>query len=58
MDIKAIKHEIATLPLTQLQAVRNILEFNLRGILIGNRAEVALKLGMVEIELKRRKLQE
>ena len=46
--------ELSGLTDTQLQAVKNILEFNLIGLLIGSKAEVALKLELVNSEIAKR----
>lgn len=52
MNIQAIKRELRTLGMTELEAIKNLFEFNLRGLLIGNRREIIRKLKLVNAEIE------
>ena len=54
MNHETIKAELKGLTDGELDAVRSILEFNVRGILVGDRAEVIEKLRLVLQEVKDR----
>lgn len=51
MNTEAIKQELETLTMEQLIAVKNIFEFNLRGLMIGDREDTQRKLILVQEEL-------
>ena len=51
MTKQEMKNQINSMTVKELNAFKNILEFNLRGIFIGNRNEVILKLGLVNDRL-------
>jgi hypothetical protein len=54
MNQETIKTELQGLTDGELDAVRSILEFNLRGILVGDRDAVISKLRLVLEEVKKR----
>jgi hypothetical protein len=54
MKVEAIKQELENLSPEQLDAIKNIFEFNLRGVLIGDRDEIQQKLNLVNAEIARR----
>lgn len=56
MSDAAIRQELETLTTEELFAVKNIFEFNLRGIMVGDREEVQRKLNLVEEEINFRSI--
>ena len=55
MNVESIKTELSGLSSEQLNAVKGILEFNLRGLFIGSLERAEEKLRLVEEEIERRK---
>jgi hypothetical protein len=55
MNVESIKTELSGLSSEQLNAVKGILEFNLRGLFIGGLEQAEEKLRLVEEEIERRK---